>query len=91
MKKYESIDIELDLDVMEKITDSAKEYNMTFNEFVNSALSEYMWSLVNKVTTNDYLKLLQKYEADDDSAFLKEYYMIVDSFGKPIVKISPVT
>jgi hypothetical protein len=91
MKKYESIDIELDSDVVEKITLSAKELNMTFNEFVNSALSEYMWSLASKVTTGDYLKLLQQYEIDNNSDFLKEYYLIVDSFGKPLARISPVT
>ena len=89
MKKREILEIELDNITVNSIQKNSKELNMSENEYINEVLEDY---ISKKITLGDYLKLLQNYEDNSsDKDFLKNFYIIVDDFYKPLLKIRPYT
>jgi len=84
MKPYETIELELDQETIDNIKEIAANMNMTFDEVVSQILEGY---ISKKITIDDYKNLIEDYA--EDGAFLKDFYTIVDDFGKPIVRIRP--
>ena len=84
MKPYETIELELDAETIQKLNEMATEMNMSFDDVVNHILESY---ISKKITIDDYKQLIEDYA--NDGEFLKEFYTIIDSYGNPIARIRP--
>jgi hypothetical protein len=84
--KYETIELNLDEDVVAFVDEKARELNMTLNEFVNLILENH---ISEKITASEYCELLKDYEEKPTEDFWNKFWIIIDDFGKPIAKIRP--
>lgn len=81
MRKYETLDLELDDETLEKLTSEADKLNMTLDRFVELVVENY---LSKRVTKEELIEIL-----NSDASCFKKFFIIVDKDGKAIAKVTP--
>jgi hypothetical protein len=89
MKPYVNFEFEMDSDLKLRAEEKADEMNMSFNEYINNILREYIISNSKKYTSSQFKELLEKSEEKGNFDAWKEISSIVDDYGKTIAVIFP--
>jgi hypothetical protein len=89
MKPYVNFEFEMDSDLKLKAEEKADEMNMSFNEYINNLLKEYIISNSKKYTSGQFKELLEESEENGNYDAWKEISSIIDDYGQTIAVILP--